>query len=99
MIRLTLLLVACLVFVSTSQAALAPHSDRGFLDRKLDQRIVKEASALNSDDELRITDETEVKLDDRACKYAEVPENAEITLIEVTADKKTVLKVHFRSRK
>lgn len=49
-------------------------------------------------DEYQITEITEIKLDGRTCKYRDVPKNAEITSMEVTADKKIILKIHFQSR-
>jgi hypothetical protein len=46
-----------------------------------------------------VTAETEILLDGQSCKYAEIPSQAGIVRMEVAADKKTVLKIHFRSRK
>jgi hypothetical protein len=40
-----------------------------------------------------------VQLDGRPCKYADVPSDAVVVLVELAADGKTVLKAHFRSRK
>ena len=49
-------------------------------------------------EQFRLTDQTEVQLDGRACPYEKVPDSATIILLEVTSDK-TVLKIHFRSKK
>jgi hypothetical protein len=46
-----------------------------------------------------ITNETEIRLDSRPCFYAEVPAGAAVTAAEVAADRKTVLRIHFRSPK
>jgi hypothetical protein len=46
-----------------------------------------------------ITRETEVRLDGRLCQYEEVPEGAVITAAEVGPDRRTFLRVHFRSAK
>jgi hypothetical protein len=46
-----------------------------------------------------ITDETEIKVDGRLCKYSEVPGGAVVVLLEVSADGKTILRVHFRTKK
>jgi hypothetical protein len=46
-----------------------------------------------------ITRETEVRLDGRRCEYEEVPEDAVITAAEVGPDRRTFLRVHFRSAK
>jgi hypothetical protein len=49
--------------------------------------------------EYTMTDETEVTLNGRPCPYAEIPTHASILWMEVAADNKTVLRVHFRTRK
>ncbi len=49
-------------------------------------------------EQFRLTDKTEVKLDGRACPYEKVPDSATIILLEANSDK-TVLKIHFRSKK
>jgi hypothetical protein len=46
-----------------------------------------------------LTEKTEVRLDDRPCRYEEVPASAAITLIELAADARTLLKIHFRTKK
>jgi hypothetical protein len=43
-----------------------------------------------------VTEQTEVLLNGKPCKYEEVAGHACIVWMEVAADKKTVLKVHFR---
>jgi hypothetical protein len=43
-----------------------------------------------------VTEETEVLLNGKPCSYAQIPAHASIVFMEVGADKKTVLKVHFR---
>ncbi len=48
---------------------------------------------------LVITDKTEVQLDGQACKLADVPGTASVVSLEVSADKKTILKIHFQSQK
>jgi hypothetical protein len=48
---------------------------------------------------LIITEETEVLLDGRPCRYQQVPSNATITFVEVGSDRQTVLRIHFRSPK
>jgi hypothetical protein len=50
-------------------------------------------------DQYQITDQTEVILDGRSCRYAEVPAGAGIIKMEVAGDGTTVLKIHFRSRR
>jgi hypothetical protein len=56
-----------------------------------------QAAASGRDGEFAITNETEVLLNGRACRYRDVPGNARIVNMEVAPDRKTVLKVHFRT--
>jgi hypothetical protein len=49
--------------------------------------------------EFVLTEETEVLLNGKPCKYAEVPSYATIVHMELAADTKTVLQIHFRTRK
>jgi hypothetical protein len=46
---------------------------------------------------LRITEETEVLLNSRPCRYEQVPASAVITFAEVDSDRATLRKIHFRS--
>jgi hypothetical protein len=48
---------------------------------------------------LVLTDDTEVMLDGVRCKFADVPATADIVTLEVAADKKTITKIHFQSKK
>jgi len=59
----------------------------------------KAAPADGAKEDFVINDDSEIKLDGRACEYKDVPGDAEITLFEVAADKKTVVKIHFQSKK
>lgn len=98
MTRLTMALVASLVFFSTASGMLSRPKDQppNYVktlnkDRKLNAPKPAPTSA-----NVVLTEQTEIKLDGRACKLAEVPGNAEIVLIDLAADKKTVLRIHFR---
>jgi hypothetical protein len=81
-----------------AHASLAPSKDRPLFDKPL-PTAPKAEPAPHSDGELVISDDTEVKLDGKACKYEDIPESAEVILLEVSRDKKAVLKLHFRSKK
>jgi hypothetical protein len=50
-------------------------------------------------EEFTVTNETEVTLNGRACKYKDIPGTARIIHLEVASDKKTVLRIDFRSRR
>jgi hypothetical protein len=99
MMRPTMALVAFLVFVSISDAGLVRRTEDGVLKQRIDQRLVRTAPAPAANDELVITEQTEVKLDGQTCRYADVPEDAEVVLLELSADKKAVLRIHFRTKK
>jgi hypothetical protein len=46
-----------------------------------------------------ITDETEIEVDGKRCGYEDVPERAEMILLSIGKDGKTVLKLHFKTKK
>jgi hypothetical protein len=48
---------------------------------------------------LVITNQTQVRLDGNPCRWQEVPREAIITGAEVSPDRKTILRIHFRSPK
>ena len=51
------------------------------------------------DDDLLITDDTEVLLDGQRCELKNVPAGAVIAELEIAADKKTIRKIAFKSKK
>jgi len=70
------------------------------LARQYSTKGLEISAASGQKDEFHVTEETEVRLDDRQCNYVNVPNDAVITFLEVSSDKhKTILKIHFRSRK
>jgi hypothetical protein len=50
-------------------------------------------------EKFQLTEQTEVFLDGRPCRYQDVPSGASIAKMEVAADKKTILMIHFHSKK
>jgi hypothetical protein len=48
---------------------------------------------------LVITAETDIRLDGRTCRYEEIPAAAVITAADVAGDRRTLLRIHFRSPK
>jgi hypothetical protein len=56
-------------------------------------------SARNAAAEFNVTEQTEVTLDGRPCRYKDVPAGASIQLMELAPDRKTILRIHFRARK
>ena len=99
MLRLPLLFVVSLALVPVAHATLAPRQQPSQLGQRLAREVIKDDDATNKNDQLVITDKTEIKLDGRLCKYEEVPGNAEIILLEVGSDRKAILKLHFQTKK
>ncbi len=46
-----------------------------------------------------LTEESEIRLNGEPCRFKDVPTNAEIVYVEVARDRKTILKIHFRTLK
>jgi hypothetical protein len=81
-------LVCCLAFVSGPTLVQRPYDE--------------DVSACLAEPpiiELVYTNHTEVKLDGRPCKLEDIPESADIIYMELAEDKKTILKLHLRSKK
>ena len=49
--------------------------------------------------ELAVTDGTEVLVDGRDCELAKVPPTATVVRVEVGPDRRTILKIEFRTKK
>jgi hypothetical protein len=107
MTRVILALAAWMSVVATVSASLTPPKEPPAFGKEFDQvqapmlsakalKLVVKQSAIS---EFVVTDQTEIVLDGRLCRYAEVPAHATIMRIEVAADKVTVLKIHFRTKK
>jgi hypothetical protein len=98
MSRLTLALAVLLCGLAPALAVRAPYHGR-LRSAALPEHLL-DASPLAADkDGLAIGPDTEVLLDGKACRYEDVPRNAEVTLIDLSADQKVVRKIHFRTRK
>ncbi|MFN4260253.1 MAG: hypothetical protein ACK4RK_13230 [Gemmataceae bacterium] len=101
----TILVVGVLLVGDYSWAA--PPATSSSSERKVAGMEVKKpvASSLKlatpqGPKEFVVTEQTEVKLNGQSCAFAAVPDNAVITLLEVSAeDDQTVLRIFFRSRK
>lgn len=100
MLRLTIVFVVSVCFLPAAHATLAPGKEPANKVSKHLSRVVAEATSVTEkNDELVITDQTEIKVDGCASKYEDVPSNAEIILLEVASDKKAILKLHFQTKK
>jgi hypothetical protein len=92
-------LLAVLCALPPATASLTRKKDDTSFGSKVPPRLVDRPNPSEQKDELVVTDDTEVKLDGRDCKYADVPKDAEIILLDLSADKKAIKKIHFRSKK
>jgi hypothetical protein len=98
--RLTMALVAFFLFVAVAQATLTPSKQRSIVDgpRPIAPKVEPNIPA-EDDGGLVISDTTEVRLDGKVCELEEVPKTAEVVLLEIGKDKKSVLKIHFQTKK
>lgn len=108
MTRLTLALTALLACLSPAMAMLSPHTNPPALGKDTLPTSAKDAPAAKpaaiaapkeEKQQFVITDDTEVQLDGKACKFADVPGTASVSALDVAPDKKTILKIHFTSKK
>lgn len=97
MIRLCLALVVVGALGTPGYASLTSREARRLpvpVDVEMKRQVVSEPQPA-----YQITADTEVLLDGRACRYDQVPQGSVITNLEVTADKKHIFRIHFRSGK
>ena len=113
MTRLMLTLAALMSSVSVVSATLTPRKETSPREKLpvlgnevLRVRVAKrtaqppvQAAGQETRSEYVLTRQTEVLLNGKPCKYENVPADARIVRMEVAADKKTVLKIHFRTGK
>jgi hypothetical protein len=112
MTRLTLALAAWISFVSAIPASLTPRTESPLAARKALPALAKGVSQVQAvklsasvseqawgETPFVLTSGTEILLNGKPCSYEEIPGHASIVRMEVAADKKTVLKIHFRTRK
>jgi hypothetical protein len=105
MTRTLLGILALLAFISPVEATLSPRNHPAHLTSRplpvpvqavlASSRAAPESAA---DGELLVTEETEIYLDGRRCRYAEVPDTAVIKQVELDADAKKALIIRFRSK-
>jgi len=103
--RLTMTWAALLCCLPAATAGTSPRTDppqpRKELISKYDKEVAPDAPEPPPKAEKPqyvITDQTEILLDGHACKLKEIPGTAEVTNIELASDKKTILKLHFKSK-
>ena len=107
MIRLTVALAIWIGFAAVASASLtAGKKSPALADQILQPQTAKpwdrapnQAAATEAKSEFTVTDQTEIFLDGKPCKYTQVPSHANIVRMEVAADRKTVLRIEFQAGK
>ena len=103
MTRLTLALAAWIGLVSVASASLTPRNERPPLEPRVPRaqapKVAAEAAEYKAAPEFKVTEQTEILLDGKACRYEDVPQQATVLRMEVAPDRKTVLRIHFRTGK
>jgi hypothetical protein len=100
-----LAVTAWLGIVTLATASLSPRKESLALGAagpravRLSARAVELAAGRGVRSEYVLTDRTEVFLNGKACKYADVPSNARIIRMELAADQQRVLSIQFRTGK
>jgi hypothetical protein len=113
--RLILAFVALLGLVPAASASLAPRKVPTRLDNyvppvkapgvspaKTSPLPVEPQTQVTTEapsSDFVVTEQTEIILNGKPCKYKDVPGHATILRMELRADKRTVLRIHFRTRK
>lgn len=104
MTRLTTAVLALLCLAPAVSASLTPDKI-GFERRPADLRVTLtktpffETTEIPPPPEAQITNETEVYLDGRQCRYKDIPTGATITRMVLAPDQRTILRIEFRSSK
>jgi hypothetical protein len=106
MTRLTLALAVWIGFVSVGWASLAPRKESEWTrevsllrNARHTAKVLDPTAAREARPQFNVTKQTEVLLNGKPCRYQDVPSHATIIQMEVAADKKTVLRVYFRTQK
>lgn len=97
--RLQIPLVAlCLAANSWGQGATLSITESTALQKPLAPRTLPGLEKrIQGKSEFAVTGATEVLLNGRPCQFKQIPSSASIIRMEVDADGKTILRIHFRS--
>jgi hypothetical protein len=106
MIRLTLALAAWMSLLPAVWAFSPSRQESPWLSPKAAQALPRLAAKAPeqqtkkpANTDFVMTAQTEVLLNGQPCRYEQVPAHATIIRMEVDQDEKTVLMIHFRTRK
>jgi hypothetical protein len=99
MFRLSLAAVVALTLVSYVPAASSAKKTPYQPVLKAAPEQAKEADSAESHDQQYVMNAaTEVLLDGQSCSYEAIPDSAVITSMEVAPDRRTIVRVFFRSK-
>jgi hypothetical protein len=59
--------------------------------------MIEPVGTATHDEPFRITRQTDIRLDGNPCSHEQIPPGAAVTFAEVRSDRRTVLRLHFRS--
>jgi hypothetical protein len=79
-----------------------PRLRDGALPRRMlaqPSNVQKSQTALAAEWPFALTDQSEILLNGKPCRFEEVPAQASISLLELAADRHTVLRIHFRTQR
>jgi hypothetical protein len=104
MTRLALVLAAWMGLLSVGSASLTPRKKSPAVgdevppvrSSRLASQTTGQAAGRGNGSDFAVTHGTELLLNGKPCRYQDVPADARIVHMEVAADRKTVLKIHFR---
>lgn len=100
MTRSVLVLLTCMTFLPSAMATMTPRNELAAGRERDHLPFGALIPALAQDRAYRITEQTEVMLNGRKCRYEEVPTSAKIILMEIDSEaSKIILRIHFQDRK
>jgi hypothetical protein len=103
--RLTLALAVWIGAASVGSASLTPRKETLTWNKEAAQTVRVAAQAKETvleepgNSEFVVGQQTEILLDGKPCEYRQIPASAAILRMEVAPDRKTAVRIYFRTRK
>jgi hypothetical protein len=106
MVRLLAVLLVGACLAGSARASFSPRDslrgleERGRLAvlRKLAPFPPQSLVTANRPEQFLVTEDTQVQVDGKPCRYQDVPEGAAIVRLALAADGRTVLRIEFRTQ-
>ena len=99
MLRLLAVFCALVCLQEEAAAALSRQEPVNRPTERRDTVLAAGRDAAPAQGAFSISENTEILLDGNPCKFAEIPAKATIIQMDLTPDKKTIHRIHFRSGK